>query len=87
MLPHEVEKLSLNDRYNEYVMTGLRTIWGVSLEKIDKEFGKDFLSYLLENAEVFVQNGKLTVEDGILKTTLKGKFFCDGIASDLFMIN
>lgn len=87
MLPHEVEKLSLHDRYNEYVMTGLRTIWGVSLEKIDKEFGKDFLSYLLENAEVFVQNGKLTVEDGILKTTLKGKFFCDGIASDLFMIN
>lgn len=86
-LPREVEKLSVHDRYNEYVMTGLRTIWGVSLEKIDKEFGKDFLSYLLDNAEVFVQNGKLTVENGILKTTLEGKFFCDGIASDLFMIN
>lgn len=86
-LPLEVETLSVNDRYNEYIMTGLRTIWGVSLERIDKEFGSRFLSYLLENAETFVQNGKLTVENGILKTTLKGKFFCDGIASDLFMIN
>lgn len=86
-LPLEVETLSVNDRYNEYIMTGLRTIWGVSLERIDREFGSRFLSYLLENAETFVQNGKLTVENGILKTTLKGKFFCDGIASDLFMIN
>ncbi len=86
-LPLEVETLSVNDRYNEYIMTGLRTIWGVSLERINREFGSRFLSYLLENAETFVRNGKLTVENGILKTTLKGKFFCDGIASDLFMIN
>jgi len=87
MLPLEIEQLSLYDRYNEYIMTGLRTIWGVSLEKIDKEFGREFLGYLLDNAESFLQNGKLVMEDGVLKTTLKGKFFCDGIAADLFMIN
>ena len=45
-LPNETEILSIADRYNEYVMTGLRTIWGVSLERIEKEFGLDYLNYL-----------------------------------------
>ena len=86
-LPNEVEVLSKNDRYNEYVMTGLRTVWGVSLEKIKNDFGQDYLTYLLKNAEVFLTNEKLIIENNILKTTLKGKFFCDGIASELFWID
>ena len=86
-LPNEVEKLSIIDRYNEYVMTGLRTVWGVSLERIEKEFGKDYLEYLLQNAQRFLDDEKLILENGILKTTKKGKFFCDGIASDLFWLN
>lgn len=86
-LPNEVEFLSKNDRYNEYVMTGLRTVWGVSLEKIKHDFGQNYLAYLLKNAQVFLTSEKLIIEDTILKTTLKGKFFCDGIASELFMID
>lgn len=86
-LPHEIEVLSDPDRYNEYVMTGLRTVWGVSLERIENEFGTDFLKYLLQNAQRFLDDEKLILESGILKTTKKGKFFCDGIASDLFWLN
>ncbi|SHI33658.1 radical SAM family heme chaperone HemW [Flavobacterium terrae] len=86
-LPSEVETLSITDRYNEYVMTGLRTVWGVSLEIIEKEFGKDYLEYLLQNAQRFLDDEKLIIESNILKTTKKGKFFCDGIASDLFWLN
>ena len=86
-LPSEVETLSITDRYNEYVMTGLRTVWGVSLERIEKEFGKDYLGYLLQNAQRFLDDEKLIIESNILKTTKKGKFFCDGIASDLFWLN
>lgn len=86
-LPHEIEVLSDPDRYNEYVMTGLRTVWGVSLERIENEFGTDFLEYLLQNAQRFLDDEKLILESGILKTTKKGKFFCDGIASDLFFLN
>lgn len=85
-LPSEVETLSITDRYNEYVMTGLRTVWGVSLERIVKEFGKEYLEYLLQNAQRFLDDKKLILENDILKTTKKGKFFCDGIASDLFKI-
>ena len=46
IVPHEMEILSITDRYNEYVMTGLRTIWGVSLERIGTEFGGEYLNYL-----------------------------------------
>ncbi|KQS46517.1 coproporphyrinogen III oxidase [Flavobacterium sp. Leaf359] len=86
-LPGEVEILTSNDRYNEYIMTGLRTIWGVSLNRIQKEFGKEVLQYLQKQSEKFIADGLLAVEKNILKTTPKGKFLADGIASDLFLIN
>jgi len=87
VVPLEVETLTTTDRYNEYIMTGLRTVWGVSLERIEKEFGTDHLNYLLQNAEKYLNEEKLQLVDAVLKTTNKGKFFCDGIASDLFFLN
>lgn len=86
-LPNEVEKLTLEDRYNEYIMTGLRTIWGVSLVRIEQEFGSDFLNYLKKQSQKFIDDGLLSITDDILKPTLKGKFLTDGIASDLFYLN
>ena len=87
MLPNETEILSQTDRYNEYIMTGLRTIWGISLERIESEFGARFLDYLMQQSKKFMDDGLLSVEDKILKTTPRGKFLADGIASDLFLIN
>ena len=86
-LPHEIEILTQQDRYNEYVMTGLRTIWGVSLERIEKEFGKDYLNYLLNQADKFLIDGLLSIAENVMTTTAKGKFLADGIASDLFLVN
>lgn len=86
-LPSETEILSVTDRYNEYIMTGLRTVWGVSLVRIAYEFGKPHLDYLLAQSEKFLADGLLSVENDILATTRKGKFLADGIASDLFLIN
>ncbi|SDQ23284.1 radical SAM family heme chaperone HemW [Flagellimonas zhangzhouensis] len=86
ILPMEVETLSQSDRYNEAVMTGLRTIWGVSLEKIEKEFGHTYLDYLNQQAQKYVEQGLLQYVDGKLLTTKKGKFLADGIASDLFFV-
>lgn len=86
-LPNEIEKLTLQDRYNEYIMTGLRTIWGVSLVRIEQEFGIDFLNYLKKQSRKFIDDGLLSITDDILKPTLKGKFLTDGIASDLFYLN
>ena len=86
-LPIETETLTKTDRYNEYVMTGLRTIWGVSLDRIEEEFGKTYLDYLNQQAAKFIEDHLLFVDDNILRTTKKGKFLSDGIASDLFLLN
>lgn len=86
-LPMETEILSKTDRYNEYIMTGLRTMWGVSLERIEKEFGKTYLDYLNQQAARYIEDHLLFIDDAILRTTQKGKFLSDGIASDLFLLN
>jgi oxygen-independent coproporphyrinogen-3 oxidase len=86
-LPSEIENLSNTDQYNEYIMTGLRTIWGVSLDRIETEFGTDYLNYLLQQSEKYISDNLLEIENNVLKTTKKGKFLSDGIASDLFMLN
>lgn len=83
----EREVLSKNDRYNEYIMTGLRTIWGVSLSKIKSNFGENFVEYAIEQSQKYIEQGLLSFENKVLKTTKKGKFLADGIASDLFLIN
>jgi oxygen-independent coproporphyrinogen-3 oxidase len=87
ILPIETEILSKSDRYNEYIMTGLRTIWGVSLERIEKEFGLDYLNYLKKQTQKFLNDDLVFIENNILKPTAKGKFLTDGIASDLFYLN
>ena len=86
-LPSTSEILTKEDSYNEYIMTGLRTIWGVSLERIEQEFGKTYLDYLNRQAAKFIEDHLLFVDDNILRTTKKGKFLSDGIASDLFLLN
>lgn len=86
-LPIETEILTISDRYNEYIMTGLRTIWGVSLDRIEKEFGLEYLNYLKKQSQKFLDDDLLSIENNILKPTPKGKFLTDGIASDLFYLN
>ena len=93
-LPIERETLSVSDRYNEYVMTGLRTIYGVSLNKVRNDFGVLFESHIKKESQKFIDQGLLVItsetkhssniETQIVYTTQKGKFLCDGIASDLF---
>jgi len=86
-IPKETEKLSINDQFNETVMTGLRTIWGVDLQEIENQFGKNYKDGLLKKAQKFIDQNLLEVKENVkLITTKKGKFLADGIASDLFMV-
>ena len=85
--PSESETLTKTDKYNEYIMTGLRTIWGISLGRIETEFGNLFLDYLHKQSAKFIEDDLLFINDNILRTTKKGKFLSDGIAADLFMLN
>ena len=84
--PFESEILSLENRFNEYIMTGLRTIWGISLEKIETDFGVVIKNKLLETSEKFRDSELLFLDENHLKITNTGKFLSDGIASDLFLV-
>ncbi|WP_339893456.1 radical SAM family heme chaperone HemW [uncultured Algibacter sp.] len=86
-LPSESETLSETDKFNEYIMTGLRTIWGISLEKVKDDFGENYKKQLLQQSEIYIKEHLLYIEDDKLLTTKKGKFLSDGIASNLFKIN
>lgn len=85
-IPNEIEELTISDRYNEYVMTGLRTIWGISLEKIQSDFGQEYYDYLIKTSKKLIENGLLEIKNNTIFVTLKGRFLSDGIASDLFWV-
>ena len=85
-LPFESEVLSVENRFNEYIMTGLRTIWGISLEKIETDFGTKIKEQLLQDSKKFITSNTLEIEDDHIKITHAGKFLSDGIASDLFLV-
>ena len=85
-LPLTSELLTPENRFNEYIMTGLRTIWGVSLKRIEEEFGLGVQTSLLNNAHSYLASETLKIENDYLKMTPKGQFLSDGIASDLFIV-
>jgi oxygen-independent coproporphyrinogen-3 oxidase len=84
-IPETIEELDLYDRFNEYVMTSLRTMWGTSLDKIEHEYGKFFLADTLKTIKSFIERQWLIHEDNHLKLTTDGKLFADYIASELFL--
>lgn len=86
-LPETIEELDVYDRFNEYVMTSLRTMWGTDLKKIESDFGKVFLADTLKNSRSFIQKNWLQHQEDLLILTQEGKLFADYIASELFLIN
>lgn len=84
----ETEELSNEDQFNEYIMTALRTMWGVDLEKITRDFSTDHRQYLLSNIQPFISRQEMElVHDRYLILTMKGKLLADYIASELFIVD
>ncbi len=86
ILPKETEILSEKDRFNEMMMIGLRTIWGVDLDKINQDFSSEIIDYMNEEIKTKLESGILKIEDNYLKIPEKHWFLADGIASDLFIV-
>lgn len=82
----ETEVLSRETKYNEYIMTGLRTKWGVSIDKIKKEFGDYFSNYFNKNAAEYLISGHLINNCNNFYLSKEGKFIADKIISDLFFV-
>ena len=86
-LYYKIEKLSKIDHYNEYIMTGLRTMWGISLSYLENKFDKQFKDYFLKHVKKYVDQNLIKINDDVYKTTESGRFLADGIASELFIVN
>jgi len=82
---YEKEILTLDQRYDEYVMTSLRTSWGCDLAHIRNAFGEKYSNYCLETAQPMLTKNYLVNDQNILRLTTAGKLFADGIAANLFI--
>jgi oxygen-independent coproporphyrinogen III oxidase len=83
-LDFEKEVLTLHQRYNEYVMTALRTIWGVDIQHIQEKFSVEMRHFFEKKVAQFIDNELIMTQNGFYILTPKGKFLADGIASELF---
>lgn len=83
----EIEHLTNTTRYNEYVMTSLRTIWGSDINIIKERFGLPFAMAIRESASNYVSDNLLFIKDNVIRLTPEGKLLADKIISDLFVLN
>lgn len=83
---YEKEELSLTTRYNEYVMTALRTRHGIDLTTLTTRFGRKLSEHCATTAAPYLKNGKLNQEEHHLRLTREGIFVSDGIISDLMYV-
>lgn len=85
-LDFEIEELDLYTRYNDFVITSIRTCWGMPLSQLRTNYGETLYNYCLQMAKPHIQQGVLEIEEDTLKLTSEGIFISDGIMSDLLWI-
>ena len=82
---YEKEELDKKTRFNEYIMTTLRTMWGIDLDYVEKIFDKEGYDYILNIAGKFISYGMLKQENKTLVLTNQGKMISDNVISELML--
>jgi len=86
-LPFEKENLNLYTKYNDRIITSIRTAWGLPLSSLREEFGEELYLYCLQNASSHIENGLLEIKKDTLRLTRQGIFISDSIMSDLLWVD
>lgn len=82
----ETEELDASEKYNDFIITRLRTVRGVNLTELEQSFGREMLDYCLRNAAKSLKNQMLVIEQEQLRLQPKGYFIADNIMSDLLFV-
>lgn len=82
----EKEVEDADTSYNDYIITGLRTMWGINLDEIEKRYGDKRRKYCEAQAKKYIEQDLISRKDGNLTLTEKGVFISDGIMSDLLWV-
>jgi len=85
-ISYNKEILSINDRYNEYIITRLRTIWGISLREVNEKYGKVYYHYIKDKLKKYSQSDYLLVNEDTITLSKKGLFISDMILEDFFIV-
>ncbi|WP_108822347.1 radical SAM family heme chaperone HemW [Dysgonomonas sp. Marseille-P4361] len=83
----EIEQLDKRSQYNDFILIGMRTTWGVDLDELERKFGADLKEYALENVRKYIDEGYSTIQNSKLKLTREGIFISDGIMSDMMWVD
>ena len=87
IIPSTVEKLTNSEKFNDYMMTSLRTMWGSDLVFIKKKFGHNIYYNLNHQIQKWIKSKDIYQEKNKIYLTTKGKFISDSICSDLFIVD
>jgi oxygen-independent coproporphyrinogen-3 oxidase len=82
----EEEHLSENDKFNEYILTRIRTKWGISVQEIEERFGLKYAGMVEKEAAKYLQSKKMKETHGIFTLTRKGLFVSDDLMTDFMII-
>lgn len=82
----EEEILSERSAFNEFVLTRLRTMWGISIQELEKRSGKEVVLIFEKNIQRWIKEGKVALTDNNYILTENGRLFADHIAADLFRV-
>jgi oxygen-independent coproporphyrinogen-3 oxidase len=81
----EREELDIKTRFNEYIMTSLRTMWGIDLEYVERTFEKEGYDYVINLSGKFIGYGMMKQEKNTLILSNQGKMISDNIISEFMM--
>jgi oxygen-independent coproporphyrinogen-3 oxidase len=82
----EKEELGMKTRFNEYIMTSLRTMWGIDLDYVERVFEKEGYDYIMNLSGRFIGYGLMKQENKSLVLTTQGKMISDNVISEFMMV-
>ena len=85
-IPAEREELTVNERYNDFVMVSLRTSEGIDLALLKQHFGYEMMEYCLQCARPFVRSGQLIQANGFLRLSMEGILVSNLVMSELMRV-
>ena len=86
-IPFQIENLNRKTQYNDFILSSLRTTWGINLSVLEEQHSKEMKDYCMSMAEKYIIYGLLAIKNNSLILTDQGKFVSDNVISELLFVD